>query len=497
MEQTGRELLTVAQMGEADRLAIAAGTPGIQLMENAGGAIAAAIQERWSRRLVLVLCGPGNNGGDGWVVARLLAEAGWPVRLASLVEPERLHGDAKLAAGRWSGPIEPLSETVIDALLDGDPLVVDALFGAGLARPVDGAAALALTAIAERGLESVAVDMPSGVEGDTGAVLGVAAPAALTVTFFRKKPGHVLMPGDPRPQGRALCGPCRVADIGIPEEVLTTISPRSWENGPDLWRDDLPRPDPSGHKYARGHALILGGARMTGAARLAAQAARRVGAGLVTIVAPKPAWSVYASGPPGLLVETDDAWRQLLADDRRNAVLLGPGAGVGDVTRAKALDACGSGKAVVLDADALTSFADDRGALVSALHDRCLLTPHDGEFARVFDHGGSKLDRARAAARETGAVILLKGPDTVVAEPDGRAVVNTNAPPELATAGSGDVLAGIITGLVAQGMAAFPAACAAAWMHGDAASAIGPGLIAEDLIDGLPAVLRGLADRNP
>lgn len=318
--------------------------------------------------------------------------------------------------------------------------------------------------------------------------MGLAAPAALTVTFFRGKPGHLLMPG------RDLCGDCTVADIGIPDAVLESIRPETAENDPTLWRDLLPWPQAAEHKYRRGHVLIPGGDRMTGATRLAAQAARRAGAGLVTIVAPEKAWAIYAAGPPGLLVDTDANWPDLIADERRNAVLVGPGSGVGEATKRHLLEACASGKALVLDADALTSFADDRNSLMSALHDRCVLTPHDGEFARLFDHDGSKLERARAAARESGAVVLLKGPDTVIAEPEGWAVINTNAPPELATAGSGDVLAGIIVGLMAQGMAPFVAACAAAWMHGAAASAFGPGLIAEDLIDGLPTVLRGLKE---
>ena len=487
---SGQELLTVAQMGEADRLAIAGGIPGIQLMENAGAAIAAAIRERWPRRLVLVLCGPGNNGGDGWVVARLLAEEGWPVRLATLVDPASLSGDAALAAARWSGPVERLADGTVESLLDGAPLVVDALFGAGLARAVDGAAAAILSRIGDHGLTSVAVDMPSGVHGDSGAVLGVAAPAALTVTFFRRKPGHLLMPG------LALCGDRSVADIGIPDDVLDSVSPSAAENGPALWQAALPWPDPAGHKYARGHAVVLGGARMTGAARLAAQAARRIGAGLVTIAAPDPAWPVYASGPPGLLVASEGRWSELMADDRHNAVLVGPGAGIGEAARQRALEACAAGKALVLDADGITSFADDRDALFAALSDRCVLTPHEGEFARLFDHQGSKLERAGAAARESGATVLLKGADTVIAEPGGWAVINANAPPELATAGSGDVLAGMIVGLLAQGIAPFVAACAAAWMHGAAASAFGPGLIAEDLIDGLPAVLRGLKEEN-
>ena len=459
MNSTGLELLTVSQMGQADSLAIAAGTPGIDLMENAGRAIAEAIRSRWAPRPTLVLCGPGNNGGDGWVVARLLAAEGWPMRVATLVDPKVLTGDAAIAAGCWTGPVGQLSIQGIDALLDESPLVVDALFGAGLSRPVDGMAAIVLTAVAERRPDCVAVDVPSGVQGDSGEVWGVAAPAVLTVTFFRRKPGHLLLPG------RTLCGDCRVADIGIVPEVLEAVAPTTSENGPALWRGQFPTPRLDGHKYHRGHAVVLGGARMTGAARLAAQAARRSGAGLVTIAAPEPAWPVYAAGPPGLLVDALDTWPALMADARKNAVLVGPGAGVGDATRQLALAACAAGKALVLDADGITSFADDRETLFASLHAGCVLTPHDGEFARLFDTAGSKLDRGRAAARDSGAVILLKGADTVVAAPDGRAVINANAPPDLATAGSGDVLAGIVVGLLAQAMPAYPAACAAVWMH--------------------------------
>ncbi len=487
---SGLDVLTVAEMGQADSLAIAGGTPGIDLMENAGAAIADAITGRWEPCPTLVLCGPGNNGGDGWVVARLLTEAGWPVRLATLVDRKALSGDAAIAAGGFAGAVERLTAGSIAGLLDEAPLVVDALFGAGLSRPVDGVAGEALAAVAERGLGSVAVDVPSGLHGDSGTVWGAVAPAALTVTFFRKKPGHLLMPG------RALCGDCVVADIGIPSSVLDTISPTLSENGPALWRNDVPRPPPDGHKYDRGHAVILGGERMTGAARLAAQSARRAGTGLVTIAAPQAAWAVYASGPPGLLVDTLDAWPAMMADHRKNAVLVGPGAGVGKATRERALEARAAGKALVLDADGITSFAEHRDALFDSLDAGCVLTPHEGEYRRLFDTDASKLERARAAARDSGAVILLKGPDTVITAPDGRALINTNAPPELATAGSGDVLAGLIVGLLAQGMPALPAAAAATWIHGAAATGFGPGLIAEDLIDALPSVLRGLAARN-
>lgn len=480
------ELLSVAEMYRADQLAIAAGVPGPALMEAAGAAVVRAVCERWAPHPTAVLCGPGNNGGDGFVIARLLLEAGWPVRLALLGTRSALTGDAAVAAERWPGPIEAADPYI----LKGNPLVIDALFGAGLSRPLDGLARAIVEAM--EGRTVVAVDVPSGLHGDSGRVLGAAPQAALTVTFFRRKPGHVLLPG------RTLCGEVVVADIGIPDTVLDAIAPPTLVNGPDLWRRRYPWPRLDAHKYARGHAVVLGGARMTGAARLSARGALRAGAGLVTVACPPDSVPIYAAGSPSLIVtEVADAaaFEALLADPRKNAALLGPGAGVGKGTRDHVLAALGAGKACVLDADALTSFTESPADLLGRLNERCLLTPHEGEFARIFPAlaaEGGKLTRARAAAARCGAVVLLKGADTVVAAPDGRAVVNANAPADLATAGSGDVLAGIALGLIAQGMDAFDAACAAVWLHGEAANAFGPGLIAEDLPDALPGVLKRL-----
>lgn len=482
-------LLTVSEMYTADSLAIGKGTPGIVLMENAGAAVAQAIMARWSPRPTVVLCGPGNNGGDGFVVARLLTQAGWPVRLGLLGERGALKGDAALAADAWTGAVEPADS----AMLTDAELVVDALLGAGLTRPVEGATADLIAAMA--GKTVVAVDLPSGVHGDDGQALGASPQADLTVTFFRKKPGHVLTPG------RFQCGEIVVADIGIPGSVLDVIQSNHWENAPALWRRLFPQPRSDGHKYQRGHAVVLGGGSMTGAARLAARAALRAGAGLVTVACPSSALPIYAAGSPSLIVEAaddDGAFAALLGDKRKNAVLLGPGAGVGAVTRARVLAALEAEKSCVLDADALTSFADEPENLLDRLDDRCLLTPHEGEFARLFNQHGlesralSKLARARAAAAYSGSVVLLKGADTVVAAPDGRAAVNTLASPWLATAGSGDVLGGIALGLMTQGMPTFEAACAAAWLHGAAGVRLGPGLIAEDLPDALPAALRDL-----
>jgi NAD(P)H-hydrate epimerase len=449
---------------------------------------------------VLVLCGPGNNGGDGFVAARHLAAAGWPVRLALLGARERLAGDAAHHAALWDGPIEALEEDSAEALLAGAEVVVDALFGAGLSRPLEGAARRMVEALPSSPAVVVAVDVPSGVSGDSGAVLGAAAvQAALTVTFFRRKPGHLLLPG------RLRCGEVVVADIGIPDQVLTEIAPQTFENQSRLWGDGYPWRGLGDHKYDFGHALVLGGATMTGAGRLAARAALRAGAGLVTVACPPEALPIYALSTPSAItapVANEADFAELLADERKNAVLLGPGNGVGSETRARSLAALetgpGTGKAVVVDADALTSFQDRPEALfeaISSASGASVLTPHEGEFRRLFpDLEGDKLSRARAAAVRSGAVVLLKGADSVIAAPDGRAAINANAPAALATAGTGDVLVGLVVGLLAQGMTSFDAACAAAWLHGEAGTACGPGLIAEDLCEVLPGVLRNLGE---
>jgi NAD(P)H-hydrate epimerase len=477
----GGALLTVAEMGRADALAVASGVPSLALMEAAGFAVAREIRARWPRpRRVRVLCGPGNNGGDGFVIARLLRAAGWPVRVSLLGDATRLTGDAADNARRWDGPIEPLDL----GALDRAELMVDALFGAGLSRPVDGIAGTVLSALATRGatLPCVAVDVPSGLDGDSGTIRGMAAPAALTVTFFRAKPGHLLA------QGPAICGDLVVRDIGIPASVLDEIRPATAWNGPALW--SLPARRRQDHKYTRGHGVVFGGATMTGAGRLAARAARRMGCGLLTVAAPAEALPLYAQDAPGVLtraLDSAEAVESLLADARLNALLHGPGAGRGPATAARTLAVLTTARPTVLDADALTSFADDPDALFGAITAPCVLTPHAGEFKALFPDltEGDPLTRTRAAARRSGAVVLLKGPQTVIAEPAGRAAINTNAPPTLATAGSGDVLAGAILGLLAQGMPAYEAACAAAWLHGAGAHRGPAGLIAEDLPDAM------------
>ena len=479
-------LLTVADMARADGDAIASGISGAGLMEAAGAAVVEQIRGRWAARPVAVLCGPGNNGGDGFVVARLLAQAGWPVTLALLGPRDRLSGDARLNSDRWDGSVLALSPDV----LEGAELVVDALFGAGLNRAPTGDARATIEALNLGDAPCVSIDVPSGVHGDSGAVLGAAPRARLTVTFFRRKPGHLLMPG------RDLAGEIVVADIGIPSGVLTGIAPRTFANQPSLWLDRFPWPHASDHKFSRGHGLIAGGTEMTGAARLAARAAMRIGAGICTIASRPEVSSIYAADNPGILtkpVSNAAEFAALLDDERKNAVLVGPGGGLNRTTRDMALAALAAGRATVLDADGLSVFSDDPAVLHRAVANKpCLITPHDGEFRRLFRHVGDRLSRARAASEECGAVVLLKGVDTVIAAPDGRAAINNNAPPDLATAGAGDVLAGIALGLLAQGVNPFDAGCMAAWIHGEAARAFGPGLIAEDIPDGLPGVMRAL-----
>jgi ADP-dependent NAD(P)H-hydrate dehydratase / NAD(P)H-hydrate epimerase len=523
------ELLTPAEMARADARTIAAGAPGYDLMLCAGKNVALAAAELLrpgEGRRVTVFCGPGNNGGDGYVAARLLSEQGFDLRLGALGDPHLLRGDAARAFADWTGETQ-----TADALdpRDGD-LVIDALFGAGLSRPLDGLALRIVQKINVSGTPVLAVDVPSGLDGSNGAIGSECVQARETVTFFRLKPGHLLLPG------RLACGHVRLTQIGIEDAVLAEIRPQTFLNAPSLWGDYMPMPRISGHKYERGHLVVASGPAMrTGAARLAARAGLRVGAGLVTVASPSDALAVNAACLTAIMLrQADDAaqWRELLGDRRFSAVVIGPGFGVGDATREIVATLLAAGKGaerplgLVLDADALIAFSHDWEALaklVRASGAEVVMTPHEGEFNRLFnikedkyevsheagarsssktlDIGNEvnvhayKIDRARAAARAVGACVVYKGPDTVVAAPDGRACIARNAPPTLATAGSGDVLAGLIGGLLAQGMAVFEASACGVWLHGEAAKLFGPGLIAEDLPEILPRVLAGLAAR--
>ncbi|WP_254062989.1 NAD(P)H-hydrate dehydratase [Caulobacter sp. S45] len=482
----GREILTVAEMGEADRRAEADGTPVSVLMERAGQAVAVAVRERFPDGTVLVLCGPGDNGGDGFVAARLLAEGGRSVRVAASGDIARMKGAAGEAARAWTGPVSRLSEIT----LDGVAVVVDALFGAGLHRPLTAQPLAALKQVEAKGLPIVAVDLPSGLSGDTAQPLGFAPCATMTVTFHRKKLAHVLDPG------KGYCGEVRVCDIGL--EPPAPGAGRLNENGPSLWLKYFPWPKSSTHKAERGRMMVVSGhAWNTGAARLAARGGLRIGAGLVTLLSPLDALMSNAAHLEALMLKPfeSDAELHELADDA-DVVVIGPAAGVTPETRLNFMALARTGAALVVDADVFTVFRDSPDDFFAALDRDDVLTPHPGEFERVFPgllkKSPNRVEAARRAAEIAGAVVLLKGDDTVIAAPNGRAVVNTNATPWLATAGSGDVLAGLTAGLIAQGMESFEAACAAAWIHAEAGRGFGPGLISEDLPERAPGVLAEL-----
>ncbi|MEF2072347.1 NAD(P)H-hydrate dehydratase [Consotaella aegiceratis] len=492
-------LLIPEEMALADQLAIAGGVPGIVLMENAGRAVAEAASSAFPEaRRIAALAGPGNNGGDAYVAARHLRAEGRDVTIFALDPNAGLKGDAAVAASGWGGAVQDLRDFDADAF----DLVLDGLFGAGLARPVEGRAAQVIEAVNRSRARVVAIDLPSGVSGKSGAVMGTAFKADVTVTFFRRKPGHLLHPG------RGLCGHTILADIGIPASVLPEIGAEAFANEPALWPDAVAAPQTTGHKYGRGHAVVFSGsASKTGAARLAAVSALRAGAGLVTIFSPASAMLVNAGALTAVMLkrcEDGDELGELIADERFNAFALGPGFGVGEKARVFVAAILRAGRHLVLDADGITSFADDPAALFSlarASGGGLVLTPHAGEFRRLFpqiadDEALSKLEKARGAASASGAVVILKGADTVIATPDGRAAINATGTPWLATAGTGDVLAGIIAGLLAQGAEPFDAAAAAVWMHGKAAELFGPGLISEDLPEMLPQVWGLLEEKS-
>jgi ADP-dependent NAD(P)H-hydrate dehydratase / NAD(P)H-hydrate epimerase len=486
-------VLTPSEIKQAEVRAIAEGTSGLELMRRAGRAVA-----DWAERMaskdahILVVAGPGQNGGDGFVVAALLAQRGYRVSLALLGQMDRLTGDAAEAAKDWTGPVIPAE----DVPFHEADLIVDALFGTGLSRDLEGLARRTVERMDAAGKPILAVDLPSGLDGETGQARGAVVRASRTVTFGARKPCHLLMPG------RGYCGPVEVDDIGIGSAVLAE-SGRLFANQPALWGAVLPRPGLASHKYERGHTLVAsGGAARTGAARLAARAALRIGSGLVTIASPPEAIGVNAAQLTAVMLKGCDGpegLHAILTDERFNSLVLGPALGVHAATRAMVAVAVQARRSLVLDADALTSFEGLGSELRQAFrHAPTVLTPHTGEFSRLFkDHPDildppSKVERARRAAAYTGAVVVLKGPDTVIAAPDGRAAINENGTPYLATAGSGDTLCGVIAGLMAQGLPAFEAACAGVWIHAEAGASFGPGLIAEDLADLLPGVLREL-----
>jgi ADP-dependent NAD(P)H-hydrate dehydratase / NAD(P)H-hydrate epimerase len=481
-------LLDPAAMGRVDQNAAKSGIDSFRLMQNAGEAIAAcALKYYPAARRYVVLCGPGNNGGDGYVAAHALMRAGGAVSLFAL-GADALKGDARKAADACPSLPGSLENFIPTA---GD-VVIDALFGAGLDRDLPPVVVALIDRVTAARLPVIAADVPTGIDGRTGAVRGGAFHAAQTVTFMCRKPGHLLLPG------RDHCGVLSVVDIGIPARIVMGEAGTLHANGPELWRAALPHLDAASHKYARGHlAVFSGGAVSSGAARLSAEAALKAGAGAVTLISPPEAMAVNAGHLTAIMLkEKNEATLTTLLDDNRvTAFVIGPGFGAGDDLRSLALRL--AVKPVVLDADAITSFAKAPDVLFELLKrhgGKAILTPHAGEFGRLFpaidgDSTLSKVDKARLAAANAHAVVIYKGADTVIACPDGRAVINTNAPSTLATAGSGDVLAGICGSLLAQGMDPFEAAAAAVWIHGRCGEIAGRGLTAETLVDVLPEAL--------
>ncbi len=485
---TSLAILTCDEVRAAEQRAVEAGISLLALMLKAGQACADVLHAEFPEGRVVVLAGPGNNGGDAFVAAQRLRDLGRNVWLYDLAPTKDRTPEGAMALNALTGPRQPLE----DMRLSPDDVVLDGLFGAGLSRALSGEAAFAAEQVNASGAKVVAIDVPSGVNGDSGAVPGLAIRADVTVTFCAKKPAHVLQPA------ASLCGDVIPAEIGFGRFVAEVGAGRLQENAPALWSHSLRWPEASSHKHQRGRlAVVSGGLAATGAARLAAQAGLRTGAGLVTLLCPPSALIVVASSVTAVMTSSFASAEDLVAQtERSSAIVIGPAAGVTDATRANVEALSRAGRSLVLDADALTVFAGQSDQLRAVLSAPAILTPHTGEFERLFPgllaKSANRIDAVRAASSEVNAVVLLKGADTVIAAPDGRAVVNTHATPFLATAGAGDVLAGVIGGLLAQGLPAFDAACAAAWMHGDAGLRVGAGLTAEDLDQALRSVIRDL-----
>ncbi|MCY4048045.1 MAG: NAD(P)H-hydrate dehydratase [Hyphomicrobiales bacterium] len=474
-------LLTADETRAAEAFACRNGISGATMMENAGVSVAGIIRKRFSPRETLVLCGPGNNGGDGFVIARELRRAGWRVRVARDAK-RHLPADADAMAQLWQGKNFPLES--LEKLPRKPQLVVDALFGTGLTREISDVYARAIKTVASWQVPVVAVDMPSGIDSNSGAVHGVALQADITATFFCGRPGQYLFPG------RRFCGEVIVCDIGIPDDALDAMdeSCRVFLNRPGVWHKHLPQPRETSHKYRRGHVVVRGGGLAhAGASRLAARAALRCGAGMVTLACSPSALLAHASQETAVIVTSVDAngLESLVSERKVRAMVLGPGNGVGEETREFVLRALRLPTALVLDADALSSFVGCIEKLSDAIakhNGGVVLTPHSGEFERLFGEIGSdKLSMTRSAAKRIGAVVVHKGADTVVADACGHVVIADNVPYSLSTAGSGDVLAGMLGGLLATGMPAFHAAGCGVWMHGQTAQSFGKGLTAEDL----------------
>jgi hydroxyethylthiazole kinase-like uncharacterized protein yjeF len=482
-------VLSTAQMYEADHLTIKSGLSGIELMENAGTAVTAHITAHWDACKTLVLCGPGNNGGDGYVVARQLSEAGWDVDVAQYGAVEKLSADAKHMRGQL-GSVSSVGDMASVPVSDFD-LIVDAIFGAGFRGTLPPEISTVFECAAEADVPIVAIDVPSGVDGDTGKISSGTPMASMTVSFFKAKLGHLLYPG------RENCGRLEIADIGIPEHVLDELAVDVFENSLELWRSFYPQPSATGHKYNRGHAVIVGGGvSNTGAARISARNALRVGAGAVTLLCPASALMIYAQAMEAVMVssfQNSEDLNKFVKSKRIASLLIGPANGVNDITRQNVMAVLATDANIIIDADAISVFKDNPQELFTAIKSKMtgqvVLTPHEAEFNRLFDIEGTRVDRCRSAANASGATVILKGATTCIASPSGSVVLNTHASPWLATAGSGDALAGILCGLMASMNDGLKASAAAVWLHGEAGVRLGAGMTAEDIEKTLPSIL--------
>ena len=481
------EILTTAEMKKAEDAAITAGTSATQLMENAGFAVAQEIMNCLEPCETLVLCGPGNNGGDGFIIAHHLKKNGWPVRVACKAKKTELKGSVAQAAKKWDGAIESLNSNLS---VHQTKLVVDAIYGTGFNGQIDPETLTLFDKIRTRKIGVVAVDLPSGVDAATGSVAHGTLQAQLTVTFGRKKIAHVLH------TSKFMCGRIIVSHIGVADADIESVHPTFFENHPALWLKDYPLPTPASHKYARGYVMVYGGDDRPGAAILAAEAAQRTGAGVVSFAVSSEKLAVYQTARASIMADAfsdEEDFKALLRDERKTALVIGCGAGANERLENAVLAALPFNKAVVLDGDVFTAFKGKTENLFKSLTPKHILTPHEGEFERLFpDLDGDKLSRARVAAKKCGAIVVLKGADTIIAAPDGTAIIQHDSPATLATAGSGDVLAGLIGGFASQGMTPFMAAAAGVWLHAEAARKHGLGLTAEDIISQISQTLNDL-----
>ena len=505
------ELFTITEMQMADRLAIEAGISGVFLMEQAGICVTSHF-ERISDGpcRITILAGPGNNGGDAFVVARLLKQRAYKIDMFEFCAKNRQEGgvqsDAKFMKEKWleiGGQIHSLSNiSDIREKLDQSDMLIDGLFGAGLNRDIEEPLLSVIDEINRSNLEVLAIDIPSGVNGDTGQIMGTAIKASQTCSFHRPKQGHYLYPG------RDMCGELNIENIGIPARVNNQILSKQHINTPDLWRDSLNRRAINSHKYHQGSVLVASGDQtMQGASVLSSNAAVEVGAGLVTMTVakkePQPHPKSYAAIMLASLPEGEEGkgLDTLISSKKITASLIGPGSMPSVKTQERALALLKTSKGVVLDAGALTAFKGQQELLSAGIKNRdvlvpsVVLTPHEGEFKALFPdlNVKNKIEAAREAAKRMSAVIVLKGADTVIASPDERVIVNANAPATLASAGTGDVLAGIIVGLIANiATPLFEAAAAAVYIHGECANKISTELVADELIDHIADVKQDL-----